>query len=429
MKLTLAFHGSRGDVQPGIALGVELEKRGHDVVLAVPPNMVEFASRSGLDARPCGVDTAQLLASPVVQRDMNSRNPIRRLAAITEMTVGGGRLARRQLLTYTEDSAAIIGGSVGQESALDVADLRGVPYVPVHFCPVRRNGSVSILPLPRWSPPWMHRAGWTALDRILRLASRRADNRLRRELGLAPMSTSIAVGLARSGVTEIQAYDVELFPGLDSEWGSRRPLTGFLGPDEATRRAMDNGREPLPEDLRAWLRSGPAPVYVGFGSMSVPGGPATVDTIVSAVRRAGRRVVIAGGWADIGSRESADVVTIGSVDHTALFPLCEAVVHHGGAGSTAAGLRAGRPTLVCHVGADQPMWGRRVVAAGVGAAVPASGITDTRLDAALTVVLDPRIRDTATTLATRLVPAADAVDRCADLVDHATAHTPRLRVT
>ncbi|MGB7362551.1 MAG: nucleotide disphospho-sugar-binding domain-containing protein [Rhodococcus sp. (in: high G+C Gram-positive bacteria)] len=423
MKLTLAFHGSRGDVQPGIALGVELVSRGHDIVLAVPPNLVEFAGRSGLEAGAVGVDTAELLRSSVVQRDMASRNPRRRLAAITSMSVDGGRIMRQQLLEMSADADAIVGSSVGQESSLDVADRLGAAYVPVHFCPVRRNGVASILPLPAVSPPWVRRTGWDAVDLTLHLASRHAHGAMRSELGLEPLTTSVAAHLARSATTEIQAYDSALFPGLADEWGDRRPLVGFLGPHRTTLRALDPAPASLSEHVRAFLASGPPPVYVGFGSMTVPRGPALVNAIVGALRRAGRRILLSTGWGDIGSRSAPDLATVGSVDHAALFPLCEAVIHHGGAGTTAAGLRAGKPTLVCHVGADQPLWGRAVTAAGVGASVSARSADAPTIDAALSVVLRPQTRVAASTLGRSMITPADAVGQCADLVERIAYRT------
>ncbi|WP_328809930.1 glycosyltransferase [Rhodococcus sp. NBC_00294] len=426
MQVTLAFQGSRGDVQPGVVLATELERRGHRVVLAVPPNLVAFAASAGLDARPCGVDTAELLTSPLVTRDMASRNPRRRLAAVTAVTVAGGRAARAALTDLAAGSDVLVGSSVGQESAYDVAEVHSIPYVPLHFCPVRSNGVASVVPVPSALPGFVHRAAWWALDTTLWRASRGAHTTLRAELGLPPMTSSVAGALARSGVTEIQAYDAALFPGLTEEWGPARPLTGFLHPDARTRAAVQRAA-PVTDGLDSWLRAGTPPVYIGFGSMTVPGGAALLDELVAAVRRAGRRVLLVGGWDDRLLRENApgssefghDVLSVSAVDHTAVLPQCEAVVHHGGAGSTAAGLRAGRPTLVCHVGADQPLWGRRVVASRVGASVAARSASSASLDAALARVLHPRTRSAAERLADSLVSPTGAVRRCADLVEAA----------
>lgn len=421
MRCALLFQGSRGDVQPGICLGLELRARGHEVVLAVPPNLVDFARRSGLDVVACGADTAAVLASDLATRGIKSRNPIRRLMAAAAVQSASSRNTREVFAVAAAGSDVIVGSGVGQECAVDVAELLAIPYVPVHFCPVRRNGVASILPLPATGPR-VTRAGWSVLDRALWAVSRRADNRARAELGLPPATASVATRLRMSGAVEIQAYDPQLFDGLSDEWGATRPLVGFLRPDASTARALQ-GSTAHQRDLDTWLDAGTPPVYVGFGSMTVP--DALIDTVVESVRRRGRRVLLVGGWHDLGDRWDADaghdLVVRDSVDHDAVLPRCAAVIHHGGAGSVAAGLRAGRPTLVCHVGADQPLWGARITAAGVGAAVPAARASTESVDRALTHVLAPETAAAAEQLSARLLDPVDAVRRSAELVEHAVA--------
>ena len=138
--------------------------------------------------------------------------------------------------------------------------------------------------------------------------------------------------------------------------------------------------------LAAFLSSGPPPVYVGFGSMPAEDAPRLAEMIVSAVRQAGCRAVIAGGWSDLAQAVPAggDVLVIDGAPHDRLFPRMAAVVHHGGAGTTGAGLRAGRPTLVCPVLGDQPFWGRLVARLGAGPQpIARRDLTVERLAAAL----------------------------------------------
>ncbi len=429
MVSTLVFQGSRGDVEPGIALAEELVRRGRPVRVVVPPNVVDDVRRR-LSAEPtaevsaCGPDTARTLTSAVATREIKSHNPFRRLRAATALATEDGIRTRRDLLAVADGSDVVIGSNVGQEAALDVAERLGVPYVPVHLCPVRPTRAVSFPPLPSRVPGPVRLAGWHALDQALWRAARATEAAHRRDLGLPAASSSVARRLRRLGTTEIQAYDPALFPTLPNEWGARRPLVGFLRPtgDPA-------GLDP---DLEAWLSAGPAPVYVGFGSMTVPDGPAVIDAILDDLSRRGHRVLVAGGWSRLGvtdgggvdggaASELRDGVRwVDQVDHRAVLPRCAAVVHHGGAGTVAAGLRAGSPTLVCSVGADQPLWGARVTALGAGASLPVRAARGAALGRALDRVLHPDTRIRAEAVARELAPPDVAVRAAADALERAT---------
>lgn len=415
MRVVAAFAGSRGDIQPGMALAVELAARGHDVVMSVPPNLVDMASRSGCAVVPCGVDTAALLRSDTVTRELRSRDPRRRIRAVGEVSRAGARRALDDLMDVTDGADVVVAGSVGQERVLAVTEARGLPHVPVHLCPMRRNGSVPFRGPDRDLPRPVVRASWAALERVLWATSRRDENRLRATVGLPPARRPTATRIARHGVPEIQAYDPVLFPALGQEWGTSRPLVGFLSLDAATARAV---QDPGPgSDLDDWIDAGPAPVYVGFGSMSV----ADPDRLRTAVLdgTAGRRVLVASGWGGVFTDADSDdrVRVVPAVDHASVLPRCVAAVHHGGAGTTAAALRAGIPAVVCWLGADQPLWGRALHRAGVGVSVRLSSVTAPVLRDALAAVDDAATATRAAAVRSGLVPAAEAVRHAADIVE------------
>ena len=416
MRVVAAFSGSRGDVQPGIALGVELVTRGHAVTMAVPPNLVDLVRAAGVDAVPCGVDTAALLRSDTVTRDLRTANPLRRMRAVAAIARSGDRRALDDLMATVAGADVLVAGSVGQERALAVAEAHDLPHVPVHLCPLRRNRTAPVIAPRRGDlPAPLVGASWALVEQVLWQTSRRDENRLRAAVGLPAAHRPTATRIAAHGTPEVQAYDPALFPGLGDEWGPRRPLVGFLSVDAATAGALgDHGADP---DLDAWIDAGPAPVYVGFGSMSVAD-PARVRAAVLD-GTIGHRVLIASGWggvftaADDGDR----VRVVPSVDHAAVLPRCVAAVHHGGAGTTAAALRAGTPAVACWLGADQPMWGRALRRVGVGVPLRLSTLTPELLSDALTRVCDPPTRARARALRESLIPADVAVRRAADIVE------------
>lgn len=415
MRVVAAFAGSRGDVQPGIALAVELRARGHTVTMAVPPNLVDLARAAGLDAVACGIDTGALLRSDTVTRDLRTANPVRRMRAVAQVARAGARRAVDDLHTICADADVLVAGSVGQERALAVAEARDLPLVPVHLCPLRRNRTVPLMAPPgRDLPAPLVSASWALVEQVLWQTSRRDENRLRGVLGLPAAHRPTAARISERGAPEVQAYDPALFPGLADEWGARRPIVGFLSVDSVTADALGDGTADT--DLDVWIDAGPAPVYVGFGSMSVadPGRlrAAVLDGTV------GHRVLVAAGWGGVFTPADDDdrVRVVHAVDHGSVLPRCVAAVHHGGAGTTAAALRAGTPAVACWLGADQPMWGRALSRAGVGVSLRLAALTPSLLTDALDRVCDPDTRSRADAVRERLIPAQDAVRRAADVV-------------
>jgi sterol 3beta-glucosyltransferase len=173
--------------------------------------------------------------------------------------------------------------------------------------------------------------------------------------------------------------------------------------------------------LAAFLDSGPPPVYIGFGSMAARHPERTSQTVLRAIRQTGQRALLARGWGGIDAQDVPEFVfLLDEAPHDWLFPRCVAVVHHGGAGTTAASLRAGRPSVICPFFGDQPFWGRRVHALGAGPApIRQKKLTADQLAAAIRVAIgDDRVRRRAAEIG-RAIRAEDGIGR-------ATRHLQRI---
>ncbi|MGW5316003.1 glycosyltransferase [Nocardia thailandica] len=414
-RVLLAFTGSRGDAQPGVLLARELRARGHEVTLAVSPDLVDFATAAGVPVVPAGTAGTALLAAQRADRRFSSRSPRQRWHALVDLQRRGVPELVRDLSAAAAGHDLVVTGMACEEAAAAAAHHGGVASVALHFFPVLPNGAVPVVPTASAAaaPGFVHRWGWRALSAL-------------RARALAPvLPAGHRPGTARGTV---QAYDPGLFPGLTREIPG--PFTGFpvdadgiLSPARHSSRP-GQGRGAVPADhpasgagadLEAWLAAGPAPVYVGFGSMTV-GDPAAVAALVRAVcARRGARLLLAAGWAGGQTGIADDVAVVSEVDHTAVLPRCVVAVHHGGAGTTAAALRAGVPQLICSVQADQPYWGRALARLGLGETLPARALTGARLDAALTRLTTPEAALRAASYAARF--AADGIARSADAVE------------
>ncbi|MFE3317681.1 glycosyltransferase [Nocardia sp. NPDC059195] len=434
MRSLLAFTGSRGDAQPGILLAHALRERGHDVTLALAPNLVAFARDHGVPAVPFGRDTADLLHAQRTDRRFISRDPRARLRALYDLQRRGVPEQIEDLRALAPGHDVVVAGMAGEEAAESVARAVGLPFAAVHFFPIQPNSAVPVAPV-RWAghlPGFVHRAGWSVLARA-RAAALAA---------VLPVTTGPSAASVR-----IQAYDPRLFPGADEQLPG--PFVGFpvdsngfftsaevsepctigthdqrmppfgeavdeFSDESSNGTAISDPRMPS-STLDSWLDEGSAPIYVGFGSMDVGNPTSFVATLREVCARRGRRLLLASGWATIGPGFEDAVAIVGQVDHARVLPRCVAAVHHGGAGTTAAALRAGVPQVICSVQADQPYWGHALRRLGLAATIPAKKLTAERLDALLDQVSRPDVILRTASYAAGF--ATDGVERAADAVE------------
>jgi vancomycin aglycone glucosyltransferase len=358
MRILLVSHGTRGDVQPIVALGVALKARGHLVQLVAPANFVTWVRGCGLDMQSDGVDVESLLRS--------SGTGLQSLSWQMRYLSDTTPLLFEPVARASEGCEVIVCAGI-QFAAASVAQWRNVPYAHVVFCPCATPNSATPPPNVHTQtlPRWINRLLWQAGGPLADLALRGPINRGRATLGLEALDNPISQIL--NGRT-ILAADPDLGPL----------------PDDAPKGAMTTDawvlEEPGALDARveAFLQQGPAPIYIGFGSMIAPRAPELVAQAVAAVRAIGRRAVISGGWAALEAhiQEADDVITVDNVPHSLIFPKVAAAVHHGGAGTTTAAARAGVPQILLPHILDQYYWAHRVEVLGLGPpAVPVERVT------------------------------------------------------
>jgi UDP:flavonoid glycosyltransferase YjiC (YdhE family) len=201
-------------------------------------------------------------------------------------------------------------------------------------------------------------------------------------------------------------------PGLAASWGdaaARRPFVGALTLELPT----DGDDEVL-----AWLAAGTPPIYFGMGSTPVGSPAETVAMVRAACARLGARALMCSGFNDFGDIPRADhVKVVSAVNHAAVLPLCRAAVHHGGAGTTAAGMRAGIPALILWLWLDQPVWAAALERLGVGSGRQFAATTEESLVADLSSILTPQRARRAREVAAQMTPAAQSVARATDLLE------------
>jgi vancomycin aglycone glucosyltransferase len=379
-RALLSSVGTRGDVQPIVALGLSLRALGHVVRLCVPPNFVEWVRGLGFEAAPVGVEMrAPGTITPEQMRRLREARPD--LIADQFDAVGAA----------ADGCDVILGANAHQYAARSIAELRGVPYVTALYAPVSIP-SLDHAPPPAAGETWVagnaatHAQRWTDNLRAWNDRALERVNRNRSRLGLAP-------------IDDVLRYNMTDHPWLAADAAlAPVPATPGMEVFETGAWVLEDST-PLRRELEEFLVAGEPPIYIGFGSM--PARDGLSRTVVDAARAVGRRVILSRGWAELSLVDDAiDCIAVGDVSHRALFPRVAAVVHHGGAGTTATAARAGVPQVVSPMFSDQFYWAHRVCALGVGAAV--HPLSTDGLATALREALEPAVDRRARSLTQQL---------------------------
>ena len=390
MRVLVIAPGSTGDVAPYTGLGVRLVADGHHVAIAANERFREMVTRAGLEFRLLRGDPEEGNTSAAGQRwHAGGSGPLGQARMVRVLVDYVSRMSEDLIGVVGQGADVVLLNSVALFTGYEVCEGLGVPSVGAFPSPVHPTGE---LPAAALGLPSLGRTVNRALDRVALAAGAasfgRTSARLRAELGLPPVRAS-------SLWRRLEARDWPAFYGFSrallprfGDWPASARVTGTWWP------AVPAGWRPDPR-LQDFLDSGPAPVYIGLGSRSLPNLDRVRDAVRHGLRQAGLRAVVQSGWAGLSIDDATeDVLSIGDVPHEWLFPRVAAVVHHCGAGTTAAGLRAGVPTVGLPVLADQPFWAARLVSLGASpGAVPLRRLSADRLAGALTcAVRDGRYR-------------------------------------
>jgi sterol 3beta-glucosyltransferase len=368
----MAVVGSRGDVQPFTALGYALVAAGHEVTITANVDAADLVAASGARFVPFDLDVHQMLSSPEGQRSLANGKTRQFLDLANHALDQACDSASRGVLAAAQGADVLVTGMGIDDYALAAGQALGVPVVlgylvpwlPSAEFPQVMMGRVPLLAGSLGGPAntLSHRVTEWAYWR----GRREQVNAFRRSLGLPAAGISIVTAAARLGTPALLAYSAAVFP-RPRDWHADSVLTGYWQlPPQARRRLGE--AEPPPE-LADCLSAGEPPVFMGFGSMPILDPAPLLAATAEAPRLAGVRVLIGAGWTELtpaGQSLPEHVRLIGNVDFDWLFPRCRAVIHHGGSGTTGAGLTAGKPTWIYSFFFDQPFWGTRVSRLGVG---------------------------------------------------------------
>lgn len=350
MHITILALGSRGDIQPYAALGYGLQQDGHQVRFITFESFAPLVAQNGLDFHPIRGDAQALVANA-------GANMIGLIRSFGSLAQG---YAQDLSAPYLGETDLILNQLPIGLYGFDLSEKYNVPLVLASVIPLTQTGAFPLTGFPQLPVSGYNKLTYALGEQMAWQMFRHVINRWRKEtLGLRPLPWRGYMNqLGTPSIPILNGFSQHVVP-RPTDWGDSIHITGYWFPEDSQWRP--------PADLVAFLEAGPPPVFIGFSSMPLKNPAQTTTVILEALQQTGQRGVLHIGWGGLGQQVLPDsVFQIEYAPYSWLFPRMAMIIHHGGSGTTAFGLRSGVPSCVVPFVFDQFYWGERIAALGVG---------------------------------------------------------------
>jgi len=385
MSYGIITTGSRGDVQPFVALALALIRNGHDVTIVASENFKDFVEGFGVPFLPITGDSESIINSPEALRLLEGGNPFKFIYHLLKITARTANQSNREILQACERFDHLIVSVLPLSIVYSIAEKFhkkcAIVFLSLSPIPTREFPYQA---LPFNIPAWLNKFSYRTLAIAYRMTSKMIND-FRMEIGLPPANVLKAV--LRSNTLAILAESPELVK-RPADWPPSAHVTGFfyLPPAARTIHSWDTP----PQGLEAWLQAGDRPIYMGFGSIPIPD-PRQFYQVLQEVL-AKKRVVLSKGWSVLDQLpEHPNLFAAKYFDHDKLLPRCSAAIIHGGIGTIGAVLKTGIPVIVVSILADQPINGKLIERRSLGFHIPFKKLTAEKLLKAVEATQEPAI--------------------------------------
>jgi sterol 3beta-glucosyltransferase len=424
MRIAIIAPGSRGDVQPYIALGKGLQNAGHSIRLVSHSNFESLVTSYGLEFWSFGNDVKDAVETTEMRELTEKGNFLLLMAKMAKE-------AQREALRFAEGGLlaargmeVVLSGIGGLFIGTAIAEKLDIPLLQAYvfpFTPTQEFPSVLTPKLPTLFNSFSHHLA----RQLMWQGFRSADTIARKKVLNIPASSLLGPYDSKSthNMPILYGFSPSVIPA-PSDWNDNTHITGYWFVDEA------DDWQPSTA-LLDFLQSGSPPMYIGFGSMSNRDPEQTADLVIRALALTDQRAILLSGWGGLQKASTPDsIFMIDSIPHSWLFPRVAAVVHHGGASTTAAGLKAGIPSIIIPFFGDQPFWGQRVADLGVGSKpIPRKKLTAERLaDAIHEVVTNENMRQRAVKLG-KQIQSENGIGSAVTIINQFEKQTATQRLT
>ncbi len=384
MNIGIFTYGSRGDVQPFIALALALKQKGHIVLLGAPENFQQTIQDYGVDYQKIDGDLEKLMYEPEIQNLLETGSTIALLKGLQKNADKNSKEVANDLIEGCKKVDFIITTFIPLFYVASIAEKLKKPFVNVILNPP--TTPTKEFPYPEFdflNFPAYNRFTYKLLNFFIWQAYKKRINTFRNELGLPSCRESLLKTMEENAVPTIYALSKNLMP-RPKDWALNYKISGFISLNQEVNQTN--------KTIETWLSKGEKPIYIGFGSIPIP--KKLLEMIPQLLSTTNERIILCKGWSITDDLPvSENLLVIDKADHQWLFSQCKAAIFHGGAGTLATVIKSKLPAIVISIFADQPIWGKIVERKKVGIHIPAKSLTTDKLISAIRLVQTDEIKN------------------------------------
>jgi len=401
MNYGIITYGSRGDVQPYASLALGLMERGHQVYLAAPENFKDFVEGFGINFYPLHGNVEELLYSAEGIRVLKTGNAFTLLRYLQK---GGHKMQQKigeDMFEFAALVDVLIANVLTNVGVYTIAEKLNKKWATVQLSlPTTPTKEFPFAGFAFFNTPSYNFLTHKLIRFLYWQLNKKDANKFRVSIGLPISKKSILDKISKENALNLYAFSPQLI-AKPKDWKSNCDITGYLTLPEKNREA--NEIDKIPDGFEEWLNRGKKPVYMGFGSMPVPDAELFGNILKEILLKTGERIVFCKGWSVIENLpQHENLFVLKSINHEWLFPKCKAAMIHGGAGTTAAVLKAKIPAIIVSVFGDQPWWGKLIEGKKLGVHIPFKKLTSQKLLRAIEMTETSLIQKNILEIATKI---------------------------
>lgn len=388
MNIGIFTYGTRGDVQPYIALAMGLEDKGHKVIIAAPENFQDFVEGFGLTFHPLYGNAEEAMNAPEGQSVLRSENTIKLMKYFFGVLHTIRLPLRKSYIEGISKVDVIIANSATAPIVSAIAEKQNKKMAFTYFMPpIVVTGEFPLGDFDFLDFPWYNKLTYKLAHAFFWKFVKDETNEFRKELGLPVLKENLLHHIDRQKPLDLYCFSPTLIP-QPKDWDEHHKITGFL-----TIPAQKREDNPSP-GLKNWLEQGSPPIYMGFGSNGVGNTEKVIAVINDILTKTNERILFCTGWSQFGNMpQHPNLFVAKYVNHEAIFPKCKLGIFHGGAGTLAAMLRNHLPVIIISFYTDQPTWGKIVERMNLGAHIQFKKLTSTKLLATINKVQETPVKE------------------------------------
>ncbi len=384
MNIGIFTYGSRGDVQPFIALALALKQKGHSVLLGAPENFQQTIQDYCIEYHKINGNLEKLMYEPEIQNLLETGSTLALLKGLQKNADKNSKEVADDLIEGCKKVDFIITTFIPLFYVASIAEKLNKPFVNIILNPP--TTPTKEFPYPEFdflNFPAYNRFTYKLLNFFIWQAYKKRINTFRNGLGLANCSRSLLKTMEENAVPTVYAFSETLI-SRPKDWSLNFKIAGFL--------SLNQEVNNTDKTLETWLNNGEKPIYIGFGSIPIP--KKLLEFIPQILAKTSERIILCKGWSMIGELPTNEnLFVIDKADHQWLFPRCKVAIFHGGAGTLSTVLKTKLPSIIISIFADQPIWGKILEHKKLGVHIPVKSLTADKLISAIRLSQSDEIKN------------------------------------